>query len=70
GKLIIDFFSTEDLEGMLAHIERRAISPQAESPISEVQEQRNDMVDVPSTLASVPPPPSNDDDFSLKHFSI
>lgn len=70
GKLIIDFFSTEDLEGMLAHIERRAISPQVESSIPEVQEERNDMVDVPSTLASVLPPASNDDDFSLKHFSI
>jgi len=68
GKLIIDFFSTEDLEGMLAHMERRGIPAQAASAVPSSQEKRQDIAAAPSAVAPVSP--ASDDDFSLEHFSI
>lgn len=69
GKLIIDFFSTEDLEGMLAHIEHRGVSVEKQSSTPTLTEQRVDMTDTATSLDAVVPPPA-DDGFSLDHFSI
>jgi ParB family chromosome partitioning protein len=60
GKLIIDFFSTEDLETIFAHLAQRE-AHNTEHTSSD------DPLDAPrSTLPEVP----SDDSFSAEHFSI
>jgi ParB family chromosome partitioning protein len=63
GKLIIDFFSTEDLEAMLAQVAKRAsraeeTEVQGDAPVSGSPDAKS------STL------PREEDSFSLDHFSI
>ncbi len=64
GKLIIDFFSTEDLEGILAHLAaKKGQSVEAGTAAASLMET--------SAEESVPDtPPASDDSFSLDHFSI
>ncbi len=64
GKLIIDFFSTEDLEGILAHIMKERVLGSSNSAADHP-----DSLDVPSE--EIPgQAPASEDEFSLKHFSI
>ncbi|MES2014718.1 MAG: ParB/RepB/Spo0J family partition protein [Patescibacteria group bacterium] len=70
GKLIIDFFSTEDLEGILAHLERRITAPQptvvpAQLSVPPLTDITGDALAVPDQKTETP-----DDGFSLEHFSI
>lgn len=64
GKLIIDFFSTEDLEGLLNHMAHKAagVTPSVESPsvVSNTGE----------IGAPTPAPFADDEEFSAQHFSI
>lgn len=65
GKLIIDFFSTEDLEGLLNHMAHKAagVTPGVESPsvVSSTGE---------IGATATPAPLSDDEEFSAQHFSI
>jgi len=69
GKLIINFFSTEDLEGMLSHMSRKN-APQETTPNptpdGEVSEELLD--DGLGTNDN--PIPDDEDDFSVEKFSI
>ncbi len=60
GKLIIDFFSTGDLEAILAHLASQ--SPTPHSPVAEEA--------VASDVASEKSVPPGDDSFSIENFSI
>lgn len=59
GKLIIDFFSTEDLEGLLNHM--------ANPQVSTVQKQE---ITHKESVELKPPTIEEEDEFSASHFSI
>lgn len=65
GKLIIDFFSTEDLQNMLAQVAKRA--SRAAEPEAPNEKQSEQYSDAPASASEVS---REDDNFSLDHFSI
>ena len=65
GKLIIDFFSTEDLETLLAQVAKRVSLKTEPDMISASPTEVT-----PETQATTPHATPNEDDFSLEHFSI
>ncbi len=69
GKLIIDFFSTEDLEGLLAHLSRPVVKEVPSEMPNPTLDQEQSFSETNDALA-VPTTPTDDDDFSPAHFSI
>lgn len=65
GKLIIDFFSTEDLEGLLNHMAHKAA---AATPAVESPQVVSNTGEIGSAIT--PPPLGDDEEFSAQHFSI
>lgn len=68
GKLIIDFFSTEDLEGLLAHLSRSAVKEAPSEMPNPTRDQEQSFGETNDALAVATTP--TDDDFSPAHFSI
>lgn len=64
GKLIIDFFSTEDLEGILAVMVKERAQKQQEAEGPSVTDDTDMLEDGPGV------PDSDDDSFSVERFSI